>query len=53
MNLSILNKVNTLESLIKEIGDNLNSEKVRKKNKNNTNEKKIRELLLKQEKQND
>jgi hypothetical protein len=31
MNLSILNKVNTLESLIKEIEDNLNSEKVRKK----------------------
>jgi hypothetical protein len=47
-----LNKVDTLVSLIKEIWDNLNSQKVRKENKNYTKEKNIRELLLKQEKQN-
>jgi hypothetical protein len=40
MNLNILTKVDTLESLIKEIGDSLNSQKLRKENKNYTNEKK-------------
>jgi hypothetical protein len=53
MNLNILTKVNTLESLIKEIRDSLNSQKVSKENENNTNQKKIHELLLKQEKQNE
>jgi hypothetical protein len=38
MSLNILNKVYTLESLIKEIRDSLNSQKVKKKNKNDTNE---------------
>jgi hypothetical protein len=51
MSLNILNKVYTLESLIKEIRDSLNSQKVRKENKNGTKEKKMYELL-KQEKQN-
>jgi hypothetical protein len=41
MSLNILNKVDTLESLIKEIQDNLNSRKVRKENKNRTKEKKM------------
>jgi hypothetical protein len=50
MSLNILNKVDILESLIKEIWDSLNSQKVSKENKNDTNEKKIRELL-KQERQ--
>jgi hypothetical protein len=39
MNLNILNKVFTIESLIKEIRDSLNSQKVSKENKNDTNEK--------------
>jgi hypothetical protein len=52
MSLNILNKVDTLETLIKEIRDSLNSQKVRKKSKNETKEKKS-ELLLKQEKQNE
>jgi hypothetical protein len=47
MSLNILNKVDTLESLIKEIRDRLNSQKVRNENKNDTNKKKIDELLLK------
>jgi predicted transcriptional regulator len=51
LSLNILNKVDTLESLIKEIRDGLNSQKVSKENKNDTNEKKMYELL-KQEKQN-
>jgi hypothetical protein len=34
MNLNILNKVDSLESLIKEIGDGLNSQKVSKESKN-------------------
>jgi C4-type Zn-finger protein len=51
MNLNILTKVNTLESLIKEIRDSLRSQKVSKEN--DTNQKKIHELLLKQEKQNE
>jgi hypothetical protein len=53
MNLNILTKVNTLESLIKEIRDSLNTQKVSKETENNTNQKKIHELLLKQEKQNE
>jgi hypothetical protein len=53
MTLKFLNKVDTLESLIKEIRDSLNSQKVRKESKNNTNEKRIRKLLLKQERQNE
>jgi hypothetical protein len=53
MSLNILNKVNTLEILIKETRDSLNSQKVRKENKNDANEKKIHELLLKQESQNE
>jgi hypothetical protein len=44
MSLNILNKVDILESLIKEIRDSLNSQKVRKENKNDTDEKKIHEL---------
>jgi predicted Zn-ribbon and HTH transcriptional regulator len=52
MSLNILNKVDTLESLIKEIRDSLNSQKVRKENKNGIKEKKIYKLL-KQEKQNE
>jgi hypothetical protein len=52
VSLNILNKVDTLESLIKEIRDSLSSQKLRKENKNDTNEKKIHELLLKQERQN-
>jgi hypothetical protein len=48
-----LNKVDILETLIKKIRDNLNSQKVRKENKNETKEKKIRVLLLKQEKLNE
>jgi hypothetical protein len=52
MSLNILTKVDTLESLIKEIRDSLNSQKVRKENKNGIKEKKIYELLSKQEKQN-
>jgi hypothetical protein len=51
MNLNVLNKVDTLKSLIKEIRDNLNSQKVRKESKNGTM-KKDTKLLLKQEKQN-
>jgi hypothetical protein len=39
MNLNILTKVDTLESLIKEIRDSLNSQKVSKENENNTNQK--------------
>jgi RNA-binding protein YhbY len=53
MNLNILNRVDTLESLIKEIRDSLNSQKVSKVNVNDTNEKMIRGLLLKQERQNE
>jgi hypothetical protein len=53
MSLNILNKVDTLEGLIKEIRDSLNSQKVRKENVNDTNQKKIHELLLKQERQNE
>jgi hypothetical protein len=45
MSLNILSKVNTLESLIKEIRDSLNSQKVSKENENNINKKKIHELL--------
>jgi hypothetical protein len=41
-----LNKVDVLENLI-------NSQKVRKENKDDTNEKRINELLLKQERQNE
>jgi hypothetical protein len=40
MNLSILNKVDTLETLIKEIRDSLNSQKVRKESINETKKKK-------------
>jgi hypothetical protein len=50
MSLNILNKVDILESLIKEMRESLNSQKVRKENKNDMNEKKMFELLLKQEK---
>jgi hypothetical protein len=52
MDLNILNKVYTLENLIKEIRDSLNSQKVRKENKNWIKEKNMRDLLLKQKKQN-
>jgi hypothetical protein len=47
MSLNILNKVDSLESLIKEIRDSLNSQKIRKENKNKAKEKKIYELFLK------
>jgi hypothetical protein len=50
MNLNILTKVDTLESLIKEIRDSLNSQKVSKEKVNDTNQKKIHELMIKQEK---
>jgi hypothetical protein len=53
MNLNILNKVDTLETLIKEMQNSLNSQKTSKENENNTNQKKIHELLLKQESQNE
>jgi hypothetical protein len=43
ISLNILTKVDKLESLIKEIRDGLNSQKV-----NDTNQKKINELMLKQ-----
>jgi hypothetical protein len=39
MNLKILNKVDTLETLIKEIRNSLNSQKLRKESKNKTKEK--------------
>jgi hypothetical protein len=39
MNLNILNKVEILETLIKEIRDSLNSKKVSKASKNETMEK--------------
>jgi hypothetical protein len=45
MSLNILTNVDTLESLIKEIRNSLNSQKV-----NDTNQKRINELLLKQKK---
>jgi hypothetical protein len=41
INLNILNKVGTLENLMKEIRDSLNSHKVRKENKNETKEKNV------------
>jgi hypothetical protein len=40
MSLNILIKVDTLETLIKEIRDSLNSQKVRKESKNEIKEKK-------------
>jgi hypothetical protein len=39
MNLNILNKVDTSESLMKEIRDSLNSQKVSKENENEIKEK--------------